>query len=53
MRKSCQLIYVDVDVIKWLLGSKLSHTIFFSAKKIWKKKDDKKTNIYTTSPDAF
>ena len=24
MRKSCQLIYVDVDVIKWLLGSNLS-----------------------------
>ena len=24
MRKSCQLIYVDVDVIKGLLGSNLS-----------------------------
>ena len=64
MRKSCQLINVDVDVKKWLLGSNLSlekgmhrqafsYNFFFQQKKFEKKKDDKETNIYTTSTDAF
>ena len=46
-------INTEVEIDEREATDKLSHTIFFQQKNLKKKKDDKKTNIYTTSPDAF